>query len=332
VSAPGQLLATLDLPLAPPVTRPIAPAVRRPKTPAVALVVLGALLVLVPIVGGMFSRAAAGKQLIDEFEPHLEVDALARYDGDLATLRTAAAALDTVYAEQGVVAGRFPGIDEYRGHANEIDQRASELLVTIRAAEPDYRRAADIGGFDRVPFLIVVAGLVALYGGCVLLFGTRGRGRPAAALVVVATVALALYPFVSDLSRGTRAGERMLDALTPVMREAQVRQLQDDFVLIVHAVGELDTGFRDVPQPGAPGAAIAALVDGWPAISSDLATLVGAINDNLDNFTALRDLDSLTSPVGLSGLTSLPWVLVGVGAAGAVLAGAAWPRVRKETT
>ena len=329
--APGERLVELDLPPAPPVTRAVAAAVRRPKAPAAALLVLGVVLLVGPIVGGLFSKVASGKQMIDRFAPHMQADALARYRTDLATLRQAAGAVDTIYTQQGVAAGRFPGLDAYRVQAGAIDKRASTLLDRVSHAEPDYRRTAAIGGFDRIPFLVVIYGMVVIYGACVLLFGGRGRARPAVALAVLASAALAAYPFVSDLNRGTHAGERMLHNFAPFMTHGEVRRLQRDFVVLVTAVGELDTGFRAVPQAGPPAAAVAALVDGWPGVSSDLASLVGTINDNIGNFNALDDLDSLTRSVGASGLQGFPWLLVGVAVLGATLSLAAIPRRRKET-
>jgi hypothetical protein len=308
----------------------VAAPPRRRSAPAVALLALGVLLVLGPIVGGLFSKVAAGEQLLDEFEPHLEVDALARYDGDLAVLRAGAAGIDAVYAEQGIEPGRFVGIDAYRTQASAIDERASALLDTVGGAEPDYRRVADVGGFDRVPFLVVAGGLVATYAGCVLLWGRRDRARPVVGLAVLASAAIIASPFLTDLPSGARAGEHMLQDLEPVMTPEQVRQLQLDFVAIVHAVGELDTTFREVPQGAAPATAIAALVDQWPNISSDLASLTGAINDNIDNYRALDDIDGVTRGIGLSGMAALPWLLVGIGVAGAGLAVAALPRRTQE--
>jgi len=305
--------------------------VGRPKAPAVALLALGAVLVVGPIVGGLFSKVASGKQMIDRFAPHMEADALARYRTDLATMRQAVGAVDTIYEQQSVAAGRFPGLDAYRAQAGAIDRRASTLLDRVSRAEPDYRRTAAIGGLDRIPFLVVLYGMAAIYGACVLLFGGRRRARSAVALVVLASVALAVYPFVSDLNRGTRAGQRMLHSFASFMTHGEVRQLQDDFVVLVTAVGELDTGFRAVPQTGPPADDVAAVVDGWPRISSDLASLVGTINDNIGNFNALGDLDTLTRSVGVSGLQGFPWLLVGAGVLGAALSVAALPRRRKET-
>ena len=150
-------------------------------------------------------------------------------------------------------------------------------------------------------------------------------------VVVLAGLAVAAYPFLGDLPTGSKAGERLLPALAPVMTRAQVRQLQRDFVVLVEADGELDTGFRKVPQTGFAAVAITALVEGWPTISSDFASLVGVINDNIENYDALGQLNALPRDVGLSGLAGLPWLLVGVGLTCGGLAIAALPRRRKES-
>jgi hypothetical protein len=324
-------LTPLDLPTAPPVTRVAAAPIVRPKLPAIALLCLGALLVVGPIVGGLFSKVASGKQLIDQFAPYMTSDTLARYDSDLVTLRNAAAGVNEVYAKQHVVTGRFPGLDTYRVQALAIDDRAASLLQRVTASQKDYQKVADIGGFDRIPFLIVISGAVAIYGGCVLRFGARRRTRSTALLVIAVSAAVVAYPFISNFENGASAGRRMLKSLSPVMTAGQVRHLQDDFIVLVTADGELDTTFNAVPQTGPAKAEIHTLVHQWAAISADLASLVGTINDNVGNFNALKKLDSLTSGIGVSGLEAFPWILVGIGATTAALSAAALPRRKKET-
>src|SRR5262249_18347212 len=158
----------------------------------------------------------------------------------------------------------------------------------------------------------------------------RGRARPVAALVVLAAVAVAGYPFVSDLGDGAKAGKRMLDALAPVMTSEQAAQLQADFVDLVGAVGELATTFRAVSAATPPAADLDTLVEQWPAISADLAELTGTIIDNLDDYQDLDDLDAMARSVGASGFSALPWMLVGAGVVGIGCAVAAWPRRGKE--
>jgi hypothetical protein len=330
--APGALLPPLELPPAPRVTRATAAALTRPKAPAVALLILGIVLALGPIVAGMYAKVAAGQQMVDQFAPHMTDDALARYQADLGILHRGALALDAVYRQQQVAAGRFPQLDAYRAQSAAIEQRASDLLHRVAATQADYREVAKIGGFDRIPFLITACGIVAIYGACVLLVGRRSRIKPAIVLVVVASAAVALYPFASNLPKGAQAGQRMLHALAPVMTRSQVRQLQSDFVILVGAVGELDTSFHAVPRSPAADADLGAMDSSWPAVSSDFASLVGAINDNLSNYHALNDLDAITRSAGFEGLGAFPWLLVAVGAATGALAVSAWPRRRREDT
>lgn len=328
----GQTLATVDLPFAPPVVRATPAPLRRPRGPVIALVALGVVLAIGPIVGGLFSKAAAGQQMIQAFAPHMQADAFDRYHADIEVMRAGASGVESVYGQEGIPTGQFPRLDAYRQQSAAINDRAADLLARIEAAEPDYRRVSAIGGFDRIPFLIALSGIVAVYGGCVLLAGRRSRTKPTIVLVVAASLAVAAFPVVSNFDRGAHAGHRLLGALGVVMHPAEVRQLQRDFVIVVEGVGELDTGFRQVPQSGAAADAIAALVHQWPAISSDLATLVGTINDNLRDFNALNSLDRATGPVNTSGLEAFPLALAVLGIVGAALALASWPRRVKETS
>jgi hypothetical protein len=122
----------------------------------------------------------------------------------------------------------------------------------------------------------------------------------------------------------------MLHSLAPVMTQGEVRKLQGDFVVLVEAVGELETTFRGVAPPGPDATDVAALVDRWPTVSSDLASLVGVIEDNIGNFDALENLDALTHGMGVPGLVAFPWVLLGAGTLSVGFCIAARPRSRKE--
>ena len=96
---------------------------------------LGVVLAIGPIVGGLFSKVASGKQMIDRFAPHMEADAR---DGTVPTSRRCAwpVAVETIYAEQGVATGRFPGLDAYRREASAIDEHATSLLDLVIEPSP----------------------------------------------------------------------------------------------------------------------------------------------------------------------------------------------------
>lgn len=307
-SARATLLA--DLAPAPALTRGAA-RVRRPRRRAAAVLAAFGALVLAAVVGsGLFSTIAGGQQLLDEFAPHLSPDSLARYDADLVTLRAGAASA----GREDALTERLPGVAAWVEQADAVDARAQGLLDRVRAAGPDYRAAAAIDGFDRVPLLLASLGLAAVVAGVVLALGSEGRRTPAVVTLVLAA-AVAIYPAGSGLWGGADRTERLVTSLQPVMSRAQVVALQRDFVIVVQAVGELDATFRtagvDLPPE------VAALVRSWPQISSDLADLVGTINDNLARYDALRALPNLAL---------VPWGLLALGLGAAALTATALPR------
>lgn len=331
VAPAGQPGSPAWLPSAPPVARAGAAVPRIRRVPAVLLLLLGVALVVGPIAGGLFSRVAASQQMLDAFAPHLQNSALDQYEADLQVLRSGADGVRAAFAERPVAAGRFVGLDEYRAKADQIDARATSLLTQIRAGQRDYEDTAAVTGFERVPFLLVCAGL-AFTGAGVVLLGRRRRRAAVLTPVAVAAALLALYPLASGLIEGTRAGDRMLDRFDPIMTTGTVVDLQQDFVVLVHAVGELDTTFAAIPQSPPTKEAIDGLVEQWPAISSDLAELVGTLNDNLANFSAMQGLDRAGDPLGLSGLRAFPWIVGGVGVLALLLALAAFPRTSTKST
>lgn len=277
---------------APPVTRGTTPQRRPRHAAAVLLVALGAAILAGVIGSGLFSTVAGGQQMLDAFGPHLDRDALARYDADVATLRSGARAAQQDPALQRELAG----VRQWAAASGAIDARAQGLLDRVSAAEPDYRAADAISGFDRVPLLLTALGLAAVVAGVALARGIRGGAATVAILLGLATAA---YPLGSGLWAGAGSTERLVTAFEPVMREQQVVALQQDFVVIVQAVGQLDArGDRASLPP-----ALRRLVAQWPDISSDLAGLVGTVNDERGRYEALRDLPDLALvPTGLLAL------------------------------
>lgn len=310
---------------APSVVRVRAEPRRPSRVPAAALVILGLILVVVPVAAGLFGKVAAGQQLLTVFQPHLQPDALSRYQADLATVSAGREAVVRTYARDRLATGRFPGLDAWRSaHGAAIQPRAQSLLTTVEEAVPDYTSVQRIGGFDRIPFLIVGAGLGLTYAGVVLVAGRRRNYRPALALALGSSAALITFPFLSGLSAHSSAAVRLLHRLEPVVTRTEVLALQHDFVTLVTAEGEVDTQFRAIATGAEDRRALTRLRTQWPQISSDLAGLVGDLNDSIADLRALKSLNALGGP--WPGFQTLPWVLVGAGAIGAALVAASIPR------
>ncbi|MFT4042719.1 MAG: hypothetical protein QM673_06100 [Gordonia sp. (in: high G+C Gram-positive bacteria)] len=293
------------------------------------LLIIGIILVVAPLAGGLFSDVAAGKQMLDEFSPRLQAAQLDSYRDDVTLLRDAATGLSRVYAAQSIPSGAYPAIDDYRAQSPAILRRADDLLARITSGVPNYRRVAAIGGFDRIPLLLLAVGTALIIAGSTLLFGRSTHARRAWSAAGIAGLVLVAYPWVGGLVAAGNSGEQMLRTLAPVMTAANVRTLQNDFVVVVTAVGVLDTEFTKVHTTGTDGAAINALRTNWPRVSGDLADLVGTVNNNLDNYDALRALDAVSRPVGISGFVGLGWLLLTLGLLIALVAAAGLIRQRR---
>lgn len=312
--------APLELPDAPAVPRATAPPRRR--WPAVALIGLGAVLIVAPFALGLFGKVAAGQQLLDRFAPLLTEDSLARYDADLALLRDAANTVGRIGERHRVPADRYPGVAAYRAAAPGIDERGTALIGSVRAGTADFDRLAAVDGFDRLPLILVVAGVAFTGGGIALLRADAAGARIGAAAAAVAGVGLVAFAASSGVLATAGPAQALVDRFAPIMNEAPVRALQTDFVTVVGAVGEIDTGYPGVAVGPSEGAELARLKTGWPQASRDLADLVGQINDNIENYRALVSLGRLSPIPGTTGWQLLPLVCVGAGLVGVVLAGA----------
>ncbi|QKT06514.1 hypothetical protein HUN08_04405 [Gordonia sp. X0973] len=314
-------LGKLDLPDAPVVAgiRGAGAGGRR-RWPAVALIILGGILVIAPFGLGLFPKVAAGQQMLDRFSPLITQDSLARYDADLCFLREAAGTVGRIDAKYPVPSGRYPGVEAYRASAAGIDRRGTALIGSVREGVGDFDRLSSVGGFDRLPLLLVAAG-IAIGGGGIALLRADDRGaRIGAAVAALAGAGLIGFVATSGVLGIAGPAQQLTARFAPIMNESQVRTLQTDFVAVVGAVGEIDTGYPGTAVSPGDRAELARLRAQWPPASRDLADLVGQINDNIPNYRALVSLGNISPIPGVSGWRLLPAACLVAGGAAIVLA------------
>ncbi|TWS25253.1 hypothetical protein FK268_08600 [Tsukamurella sputi] len=295
--------------VAPPRTAAAAPA---RLWPAWILLVAGLALALGSVAGGLPTTSAGATKMLDAFSPHLTPASLDRLDGDVDGISRFGAATRAESA-----AGRLTGAPRTADYANrsvDIETNARELLASARAAKPDVDALARIRGLGTLPQLLLLVGIVLAVAGAVLL---RSRSAPqrrwASAAAAVGAVVLLVHPFASGLAGGSGSAGRVIDRFAPIMTEQQVVRLQHDFLSLVGAVGEIDRGtaVRRTPE-------VRAFTASWQTVSSDLASLTGAINDNLPDYRRLASTNAaLPTPGGTFAV--LPWAEL---ALGVVVAGA----------
>ncbi len=267
------------------------------------------------VAGGLPTTTAGATKMLDAFAPHLTPESMDRLDGDVEAIARFGAATRSE-AAAGRLAGA-PRTADYASRSTDVEANARELLASARAAKPDVDALARIRGLSTVPQLLLLVGIALAVAGAVLL---RSRSvaprRWATAAAALCAVALVVHPFASGLADGAGSASRVVDRFAPIMTEQQVVRLQHDFLALVGAVGEIDRGatVRRTPE-------FRAFTASWQTVSSDLASLTGAINDNIPEYRRLAAANAAL-PVPGGTFAALPWaeLVLGTAVAGALLA------------
>ncbi|KXO90493.1 hypothetical protein [Tsukamurella pseudospumae] len=297
--------------VAPPRTAAV-PSARR--WPAWFLLIAGVALALGSVAGGLPTTTAGATKMLDAFAPHLTAESLDRLDGDVDAIARFGAAIHADAAAGRLAAA--PRTVDYANRSAEVEANARDLLASARAAKPDVDALSRIRGLGTLPQLLLLIGIALAVAGAVLVRSRSASPRRwATAATVVCAGVLLVHPFASGLVGGAGSAGRVIDRFAPIMTEQQVVRLQHDFLTLVGAVGEIDRGtaVRRTPE-------IRAFTASWQTVSSDLASLTGAINDNLPDYRRLASTNAaLPTPGGTFAV--LPWaeLVLGIAVAGALV-------------
>lgn len=275
----------------------------------VGLAVLGAALVLAPVLMGMFSEAPAGAEMLDEFTPFMSEHRLDGFSGHLGTIDAAVAELDA--------AGVRASNSDYSTFSEQwpaIDADMTGLMDRVHGNLDNYEAMASLPSFRLFPWFFLVPGAVVLLAAGVTL--RLGRWTWAArASVALAAVSLIAIPLVFGMfSRGPKGGE-MMRAFENLETTENVARIQGYFADM--AVGQGAIRLQVVPALEAAGRTPAEVAEEFPAttrlnaqwvpILVDMTPMIGAMSDNVDNYDAIRSMP----PFSLFGWAFLvPGVLV----------------------
>jgi len=292
---------------------------RRTRTVLVAALALGLGLAAAPAAFQMFSRAPAGGEMLDDFRPHMRQSKLDSFRDHLARIDAAEAQSHGRAIGRRVGAGQLPAVETLQGEWSTIQSDMTGMLDDIEANVGRYKQVDALPPFPLFPWFFVLPGLIgAGIAGWGLLRLRSGRPTRSAVVALGALgVALVLAPAAFRMFSRAPAGGAMINDLRPLMTEDRVSTLQQSFLTIGAAEGELRLrALPEIAEGGAP--AVEQAVERWPQMSADMAPMIGAMSDNLDNFAAVDALP----PFPL-----FPWffVLPGVILAGLAIAGGAIP-------
>lgn len=309
--------------------RPAVANARRPWWPSALLMIIGLVLVVAPVAGGMFYPAAQGQQMIGQFGPYVQAETLESFRADLQLLERARLESAAVNNELGTGAQEYQLVAAFVRDYPDIDAEITAMLDGIDSGRSDFARLESVQPLSLIPFVPLLAGFaLVLVGGWGIRRSVRGASaRPVIAVGAAVAIVVGLTPVIGGWVGDTRAADPLLERFESVLTEQQVRAVQSDFVVLVGAIGDMDSGYVDAAHTrGIPTPAIDELGTRWQPMSSDFAGLIGTMNDNLENYSGVAELNDKTRSLGFGAFAALPWFVIG--AALATLAALAAQGVR----
>lgn len=149
-----------------------------------ALVVLGAGLVLAPLVFGMFSRAPKGANMVAAFrtiETRARVERIQGYFGDIATGQGGVQlelvpALARLRLSDAEIAARYPGIATFDAQWVHILNDLTPMVGAMSDNVTNYQAVAALPSFDLFPWFFVLPGLLVI--GLAIAARPSGDARP----------------------------------------------------------------------------------------------------------------------------------------------------------
>ena len=284
---------------------------------------LGLALALAPLVLQMFTRGPGGAAMLADFQPYMQPEVIAEFQGYLATVDAGAQELQgrarfVAASRLGMPTDTFD--TEYAALVQfEKDWPAARddmgvLLDTIDANIGNYGSVAALPSFKLFPYFFVLPGLMVA---AVAVLGLRRQRAghstrtPARGLAVLG-VALIAAPLVFQMFSRAPDGEQMLDEFRPLMTTERITTVQGYFVTM--AGGEaavrgqllpalekagVDEAERRALLPNAYG-----FTEVWTRMANQMAPMLAAMNDNLTRYNGLIALP----PFGL-----FPWFFVAPG-------------------
>lgn len=266
----------------------------------VAIIIIGAGLVLAPALFQMFSRAPEGRVMIDEFRPYMSVDEIGQFEGYMEQIRAADGetrnVLAPALAASGADEGAFPLVATWVDQWSDIDADMSDLLVTMGDNIDNYAAVDALPSFDLFPWFFVIPGLAIAGVGVALLRSRDPRTRTRLTWVAGGLgVALVAAPFAFQMFTRAPQGGDMIDDFRPMMVPERVQDVQGYFITMGGAEGQL----RNDAVPTAISVtalnaddlpAITQFSEAWAGIVNDFAPMVATMSDNVDNFEAVAAL------------------------------------------
>ncbi len=286
-----------------------------PCWPYLAVIGIGAALVVVPLLLGMFNRAAQGQQMIATFAPYMSHEQVDSFRADLGVVESARQNVLALQANGHTPAGQYPYVDGLVRDYPGIDRDMSNMLDSMSANIDNFWQLASLPPFGLLPWFFALPGLAIVVAG---VLGLRRNGRGKRTPVVWSVIGLLAFglvaaPFAFGIFAKAPAGSPLIEDFRPLLTHEQVRKVQGYFVTLAGGQGELNSRYTKgvlAEHPDANIAEIGTLEQRWQPMTSEFAGLIGVMNDNVGNFAAVAALNDTTKPLGFAAFDEFGWFFV----------------------
>ncbi|ANS32520.1 hypothetical protein R1CP_39685 (plasmid) [Rhodococcus opacus] len=323
-----------------------------------SVAVIGAVLLLFPVVTGMFSKAQSVDTLTGDLRASFEPDALVQTRTDMNTVQAMA---DQLQAEtlpalpnalgvppeqfQNFMGENFPDVASGIGQLDTILPGFQGLVTGLETQAPNFRSADQIPTSfllsTTVPYLFLVPGAVlfVLAAGALIVGLNRTRSgisRVALLVSVITGVVFVIAPLILSVPAKTQAVDDLTAAFGPIFTDEGVAAVRSDMDVIQKMSDQLQA-------ETAPALAEAMEMDpvqfqsfmgeNYPAVAAGMGqlndilprfqALVTGMEQNVDNFQQAASIPTATQPT-----TTLTWWLIVPGVALIVLGGIGIPATR----
>lgn len=227
----------------------------------------------------------------------MEESTLEAFKGHLAGIGAVDSELGRIEDDQ-LLSG-LPTIAEFRDRWPVIESDMGRMLATIEGSLDNFAAVDALPPFAMFPWFFVVPGIMAVA------LGWLAFRRPWVSWLLAGLgIGLVAAPGIFQMWTRAPLGGEMIDDFRPLMTTARVTEIQKYFLTLGGAEGELRNDLRPRLEVG-QFPSIAAFGRDWPRIAGDMAPMVGAMSDNVDNFKAVDDLPPFPA---------FPWFFVAPGA------------------
>jgi hypothetical protein len=286
----------------------------RRRWPLVAMLVVGAGLIAVVPLTKMTERAPKGADMISAFDPYMQPERVRSFQSDVKDISAYAAELDQqipalLYPKATSPAAAHQQMLENNSSVAIFAQQSDRVVATfndligkIHRNEDNYQAVASLPSFKLFPWFFLIPGaLLAMLAVAGLLFG-RVAWLPLRRAALAVGVGLIIAPIVFQLYTRAPKGDDMVKDFQSIENRQKVQEVQGDFSTITIGHGAItDEITPALTKQGLDQKAIAQQLPGtsnldahWVKILNNMTPMIGVMNDNVANYTAIAALPPFT--------------------------------------